>query len=527
MAAKVNDPSDAVKAMQPGWALANALLGGTFAMRKAAQVYLPKWPNEERDSYDARLATATLFPAFARTVVTLAAKPFSKAVTLSEDMSAEIKAMTEDIDQQGRNLHVFAAEVMKELMGPGLAGILVDYPPAEGVKTLADERSRGLRPYWVMVKADQILGWRAERVQGEWRLTQLRLLECVTEKDGDFGDVDVQQVRVLEPGKWAVYRKAKDKDQWDKFDEGATTLSVIPFIACYGERTGFMTAKPPLLELAHLNVKHWQSQSDQDTILHVARVPILAVVGAQNQMDKDGKPTPFKLTVGASAAVNLPKDGDLKYVEHTGAAIDAGKASLDDLKEEMRQAGAELLVLKPTTTATQVHSENAIGLCALQEITLSLQDSLNAALQLTADWIKKEQAGTVALFNDFGAATLDAATATLIKDMVAAGQLSKETGFKEQQRRGTISGELVWDDEKEKIEAQGPDLGLIPGGGVDVSSAVDQLNAAITLHKKHMNGTAPTTGAAGEASQKKMMDQMMAALSALNGGSMGSMKGMS
>lgn len=459
MAAQVNSPSSAVEAMRPGWALANALLGGTFAMRAAGETYLPKWPNEEPESYKARLATATLFPAFARTVVTLAAKPFSKPATLSEDMPEDIKAFANDIDQQGRNLHVFAGDVMKELMGPGLAGILVDYPKAVGVKTQADEKAKGLRPYWVMVKAEQILGWRAERVQGEWRMTQLRLLECVTEKDGDFGEVEVSQVRVLEPGKWAVYRKKKDKDEWELADSGVTTLTVVPFVPCYGERTGFMMAKPPLLELAHLNVKHWQSQSDQDTILHVARVPILALIGIDD--DK------FKLTVGASTAVKLPLTGDLKFVEHQGASIEAGKASLDDLKEEMRQAGAELLVLKPTTTATQVHSENAIGLCALQEITLSLQDSLNAALDLTAKWINKDAAGTVSLFNDFGAATLDAATATLIKDMVAAGQLSKETGFKEQQRRGTISGELVWDDEKEKIEAQGPDLGLISGGGGD------------------------------------------------------------
>lgn len=468
MAAQVNDQSDAVKAMEPGWALANALLGGTFAMREAGEKYLPKWPNEEKESYDQRLATATLFPAFARTVSTLAAKPFSKPVTLSEDMPEDIKGFADDIDQQGRNLHVFAAEVMKELMGPGLAGILVDYPPAVGVKTLADERSRGLRPYWVMIKSGQILGWRAKREGDKWALTMLRLLECVTEDDGEFGEVEIHQVRVLKPGIWEVYRKQKDKDVWMLHGSGGTTLSVVPFVPCYGERTGFMTAKPPLQELAHLNVKHWQSQSDQDTILHVARVPILAVVGAQNQMDKDGKPTPFKLTVGASAAVSLPKDGDLKFVEHTGAAIEAGKTSLDDLKEEMRQAGAELLVLKPTTTATQVHSENAIGLCVLQEITLNLQDSLNAALQLTADWINKPAGGTVTLFNDFGAATLDAATATLVKDMVAAGQLSKESGFKEQQRRGTISGELTWEDERERIEQDGPALGELtgdPGGG--------------------------------------------------------------
>lgn len=458
--AKVSDQSSAVQAMQPGWSLAAALLGGTSAMRAAAHAYLPKWPNEEDRSYKARLAVATLFPAFSRTVTTLASKPFSKPLTLSEDMPEQIKALTEDIDQQGRNLQVFGGDLMVELMGPGLAGILVDYPQAMGVRTLADEQAAGLRPYWVLVKCHQILGWRVERRGSEWVLTQLRLKEVVTEPDGAFGEVSIEQVRVLEPGKWSVYRKDRQKpEEWVLHDEGATTLGVVPFIPCYGARTGFMTSKPPLEELAHMNVKHWQSQSDQDTILHVARVPILAVIGVDDQRDKDGKPVAFQLTVGASAAVSLPVNGDLKYVEHTGAAIEAGKQSLDDLKEEMRQAGAELLVIKPITTATQVHSENAVGMCALQWITLGLQDALNAALQMTADWLKLPQAGAVTLFNDFGAATLDSATAILIKDMTAAGMLSKETAFKEQQRRGVISGDVTWEDEQERIEAEGPALG--------------------------------------------------------------------
>lgn len=41
------------------------------------------------------------------------------------------------------------------------------------------------------------------------------------------------------------------------------------------------------------------------------------------------------------------------------------------------------------------------------------------------------------------------------------------------------------------------------------------LKKAISLHEKHMNGTAPTTGVAGEKSQKLMMSQMMRALSEL------------
>lgn len=460
--AKVCDQSTAVLAMQPGWELAAALLGGTAEMRKRATAYLPKWPNEDQASYDARLAVAVLFPAFARTVQTLAAKPFSKPLTVGEDVPPKLKDLTQDVDLQGRNLHTFAADVMVSAMGPGLCGILVDFPPSTGAQTLADEVAAGLRPYMVHIKPEQILGWRMQRMGGRIQLTQLRLMECVTEDDGEFGEVEVEQVRVLEPATWRVYRKnSNDKEQWDLFAEGVNTLGQIAFVPVYGQRTGFMTSKPPLLELAFMNVKHWQSQSDQDTILHVARVPILTISGVDD--DK------FALTVGASAAVKLPTGGDMKYVEHTGAAIEAGKISLDDLKEEMRQAGAELLVIKPVTTATQVHSENAVGMCALQSIALGLQDALNTAMQFMADWAKLGAGGTVTLFSDFGAATLSEATATLVKDMASAGLISKETAFKEQQRRGVVSSDVDWEEEKARIEEDGPALGEMgvtgAGGG--------------------------------------------------------------
>ena len=46
------------------------------------------------------------------------------------------------------------------------------------------------------------------------------------------------------------------------------------------------------------------------------------------------------------------------------------------------------------------------------------------------------------------------------------------------------------------------------------------LKKAIALHEKHMNGSAPTTGAAGEKSQMLMMTQMKNALAELEGGGM-------
>ena len=433
--------------------LAKALLGGTSAMRAAGERYLPKWPNEQQESYSCRLAVSTLFPAYGRTVETLTGKPFSQPVTVNDDVPGVIRALLPAIDSEGRNLDAFAAQALEVALGYGLAGILVDFPRMDGVKTLADQRNRGARPYFVLIKPEAIVGWRVARDGAMWRLTQLRLMETATEADGAYGEREIEQIRVLEPGRWEVHRK-NSKGEWAMVEEGLSTLAQIPFVPVYGRQTGFMRATPPLLEVAHLNVQHWQSSSDQQNILHVARVPILTVIGASDDTE---------ITVGASSAVKLPQGADMKWVEHTGAAIGAGRQDLVDLEERMRQAGAELLVIAPgKITATQVATENAVGMCALQRITLGLQDGLNSALQLMANWMNLPTGGTVTIFNDFGAQSLAEASAQLLLDANMAGKISDVTLISEWKRRNILGADVDAESERGHLDDQGPGLGTMP-----------------------------------------------------------------
>jgi hypothetical protein len=451
----VNEPNAEIKALQCEWHVLEALVSGTPAMRKAGEALLPKWPNEEAAAHCARLKTATLFPAYRRTVGVMAGKPFSKALTL-KDAPSQIEQWAQDIDLQGVSLHTFAAEMFDESFY-GLAGILVEYPRVEGdvPQTVAAAESAGLRPYWVRVKHNQLLGWKVALTADGLALTQLRLMETVDEEDGEWGTKAVEQVRVLEPGKWRTFRK-NARNEWLLHQEGTTTLNVVPFVPLYGFRLGFMVGAPPLADLAYLNVKHWQSQSDQDTILHVARVPILAVIGVEEET--------WQLTVGASTAVKLPVNGDIKFVEHSGAAIEAGQRSIEALEQQMIQTGAELLVKKPgQRTATESANDAEANKCDLQRLAENYAGSLDQALWLTAQWAKLgDKPGTVQLFDDYGAATLSDASAQLIKDLQLSGLLSKETALRELQRRGVLSADIVPADELDKAAADGPALGTVP-----------------------------------------------------------------
>lgn len=462
MTLAVNDQSPEVRELAREWPMLEALLAGTSAMRAQGTALLPKWPAETDEAYRARLNTATLFPAYRRTVGVMSGKPFSKPLTLT-DADARIEKWAEDIDLQGVSLHSFAAEMFHGTIGLGVAGILVEYPRTEpGRRMTVAERDRaGLRPYWVRIKHNQILGWKSAVVAGRLMLTQLRLLETHEEPDGPYGVKLVPQVRVLTPGAWEIWRQTGQNKEWVLADSGTTTLREIPFVPLYGMRSAFMVGRPPLLDVAYLNVKHWQSQSDQDTILHVARVPILAAKGV---------PDDFELQVGAASAANLGDNphAELAFVEHSGAAIEAGDKSLIALRDQMVQAGAELLVKRESgdVSATEAGNDAEANKSDLQRIAENYEDALEQALVYTAMYasIDVSRAGNVSLFSDYGAATLSDATAQLVVDLNSRGILSNETTIREMQRRGVISEDIKPEDELEKARQDGPKLGELTDG---------------------------------------------------------------
>lgn len=461
---KVNHTSAEVEEMQGNWKVVEALLGGTRAMRAAGATYLPKFPQEADDVYSRRLAASTLYPAFKRTVGVMVGKPFSKEMVLNEDAEPELAELCKDVDMEGQNLHNFALKVMTECLAFGFCGVLVDHtenPAVAAAKaagrqpTQAEEAEYAVRPYFCLIRHQRFLGWKIKREHGVARLVQLRITDQRTEDNGPWGEKVIPQVRVLEPGKWQLWEKDQHGEYTVLYKEGVTTQKEIPFVPFYGTRTGIMTGQSPIIDLAHLNVKHWQSQSDQDNILHIARVPILVMIGANDD-------TTF--AVGASAAVALPINSDMKFVEHTGAAIDAGEQSLYTLEHQMVMTGAELLLMKPgQRTATEANNDAEGNKCELQRLTEEFEASMDRCLKWLGQW-KGMDPNTVkakaSLYKDFGAATLSDAAANIVLSMRASGDIDKRTLLEEMKRRGILSPDVDIETVIALAESEGPPLAL-------------------------------------------------------------------
>ena len=451
-------PSAAYKAMQAHWELPDALMGGTPAMRAKGKEFLPREPAESEAAYINRLERSFLFNAFARTIKSAKGRVFAKPMQLSEDVPELIGQWSEDIDLTGQHIDVFARDVFEDGMVHGISHVLVDMPQSRPGATVAEERAQGIRPYWVHVKAKNLVGWRSEMRGGREVLTQIRMLESSREDDGEFGEVSVERIRVIEPFRYRLFRKDA-KGEWVIESEGATSFPYVPLATFYANRTGYMMAKPPLEDMAQLNLCHWQSSSDQRHILHVARVPIL--FGSGLSQDEKGD----KIEIGPNRLVMGPEGSRLEYVEHAGASIQAGRTDLQDLEDQMRLMGYELTLPRQSgdVTATAKAIDTADANSALEEIAGRFKDCLELALRHTANMygISGDSGGSVVLNSDFNLTPAEDADLQALQAARNFGDLSRETLWSEWKRRGLLSDDFNAVEEAERLEQEGPGLGMI------------------------------------------------------------------
>jgi hypothetical protein len=407
---------------------------GTKAVRAKTTQYLPQFPAEDNDSYTSRLGQSVFFNAFKRTIQGLTGLVFRKNLELGEDIDATLKAHLENVDNQGTHIDVFAKNILEAGLRDGHTYIFVDMPKPEGVTNLAQERAAALRPYWVHYLKDQVINWRTEEVNGQIILTQVTIEECKIIAAGRFEEKEVKQYRVLVPGGYFLYEVEEgQKGQAPKVTEieaGTTSLDYIPLFAFYADKQGYFCSQPPLLDLALENLRHYRLRSDLDNIMHVCNVPILAAMGRTNPEDP--------LTISGSV-VDLPLEGDLKYTEHSGAAIGAAQKELEQSQSIMASLGLMLLSdqPKPQMTATESSYKNQSELSTLSGVARSLQDALEAAFAAHADYLRAKP-GSIEVNKDFGIFVIDPQMLQTLSAMEAESQYKLEWVWDLMERGGMM-----------------------------------------------------------------------------------------
>ena len=429
---KVNDPNTAWYAQEPHWVLIEDLISGTYGMRRKHRRYLPQEPRELDESYDNRLARSVCPPYYQRLERMLAGMLTRKPVRLN-DVTDTIREQLFDVDLQGNDLNTWTYETARKMIRYGHVGVLVDAPPDGG------------RPYWVSYTPRDILGFRTETVDGATRLSQLRLRETIIKPsdESEYGEEQVEQIRLLKPGEYQIHRRDK-KGDFRIIDEGTTSLQEIPFAVAYSNRYNTMESRPPLEDIAELNLKAYQVQSDLDNQLHISAVPMLAFYGFPSSAEE--------VSAGPGEALAFPAEGRAEYIEPDGKSYEAQFKRLDQIASQINELGLSAVLGQKLSaeTAEAKRIDRSQGDSTMMVIAQNMQDAIDNCLQFHAQFLGESQAGSAMINRDFLGTRLEPQEIQALLQLYTAGTITQETLLTQ-----LAEGEILGDDfdVEEELEA--------------------------------------------------------------------------
>ena len=476
-----DDPSfesDAYLQMSTSWFPIDVCTGGTAFFRYNAEMLLPQEPQELEDAWQRRVSRATLTPFTVRIAEQAAGLVLRKPIVLeSKEQDGEVDEywteFLEDVDGRGTSLSAFARRILISSLLWGHAGCLVDYPSREAAPSLQAERLAGLRPYLKQVDCKQIIGWRFDEKNPLAPIDQVRINEYVSVPFGEFGDKTIRQIRVLEPGKYRVFRRESDRDAntpggsqgWYVHEEGPISLDFIPLALTYSQKISDFVSTPPLLSLANINIQHAQRAADLQHSLHVAAMPIMVMKGF------DDAPDPAGLSV--NNAILLPPEGDCFMVEPASQSFDSQQAYLDKLEEQMSALGISTLFQQKmgAETAESKKMSRTDSDSLLSIVSRDLQGMLQNAFEMAAAYVGKE-APMVQLDRDFDLQTLDGNQVGQYLQLWSNGAITQET-LLGALKKGEILPDVDVEEEVELTSQEKLDNMLIEGVPGEAAAPTD------------------------------------------------------
>jgi hypothetical protein len=161
------------------------------------------------------------------------------------------------------------------------------------------------------------------------------------------------------------------------------------------------------LDVAYLNVAHYQTWSDYAYAIHKTNVPIFVTSGMSME-DEHGNP--IEIVLGPNTGVNIPDPtGDAKYVSHNGNSLGSTKQALDDLKSDIGTLGLAMLApqKRAAETAEAKRLDKATSDSGLAVAARALQDAVDRALSIHAEYLRLDTGGTIQINRDFEGNAMD------------------------------------------------------------------------------------------------------------------------
>lgn len=382
----------------PDWVKMRDVMGGTRAVKGRREIYLPRLSGQEDAAYNSYLCRAQFFGATGKTAEALVGFIFRRnpEVTIPDTM-ADIAS---DLTLSGLSLYDYSRKTAEAVMAVGRSGSLVDFDELAG------------RPKVAHYCAEDIINWRTGYVGGKFVLSMLVLHEldntyvetpetAALQKPDEFQHITFDQWRVftLVPDaagafvKVEVWRRkpqeaGKGPGEWFLVSQQFPTrrgvgLGRIPFIFHNPSDSQPNMQRPPLLDMADVNLSHYMTSADLENGRHVCGIPTPYATGFD-------KSEVTGLMLGSSFAwVAENPQAKAGFVEFNGEGLGALEKAIQEKEGQMAALGAKMLEpeAKKAEAFGTVELRSSAETSALSKMAHSLSGGISDVLQWIAWWI--------------------------------------------------------------------------------------------------------------------------------------------
>ncbi len=495
---------------EPDWRQMRDTYRGERIVKKAGVKYLPPTSGMIADgmrdaqqkgfqAYDAYRKRARFPDTVREAVEALLGVMHHKPATI--ELPEKMEFLRGDATARNESLQMLLRRINEQQLIAGRLGLLAD---------VAEAGERADLPYVAVYEAEDVINWDEGRSDGievqnlnftsideteveriadfEWEEQRKYRVLLLTRDESDEAAVAAAQgtgargtgaggtgeepVANLPEGE-GVYRMGVFRENNTTFTPTrmitpkikGNTLSKIPFVFVNTKDVVPEPDDPPLLGLSNLSLAIYRGEADYRQALFMQGQDTLVVIGG---------PSDEEHRVGAGASINLPVQGDAKYIGVDSQGLSEMRQALENDYDRAGQKGGQLLdnVGGDKESGEALRVRVAAKTATLNQVAQTGGFGLESILKTIAVWLRADPDQVVVMPNtDFAD---DRMSGKQLTELMTAKQLgaplSLESIHLQMQEQGIT--DLKFEEELKKIEDEKA-LGLAPIGSTDEDGPED------------------------------------------------------
>lgn len=434
---------------------------GTDYVKNGGTLYLPKLGDQSQSEYEAYKTRANFLGATERTVSVMVGSLLRKPA--ETNVPDKLDYLIEDMTGHGESLEDFIRQVSHCLMSTGRVAILLDritgVPPDDKI-------------YYKYFPSDQITDWDVDESPGKPRkLTRVVLEEYFMVREGfrkslrvryreyilknnvctvtfheQMGDTNVGMKLSAANLRGLQFKKKRRVTLKSR----GKPLDYIPvtFVSS-GQEDNYEPGKPPVLDVADINLSHYRTSADLEHGRHWTALPTPYFTG----LDADSE-----ITIGSGKAMIMKDPSSTAgFLEFSGVGLKSLEAARKEKEDQMAFLGARMLTDKSNGSenaeVTRINHSGEIAV--LTDLARALSRGLTKAFVYAAKWDNAPEDGIFIRINtDYINTYMSSGDLQSLTSAYQAGAISLDTYLARLQRGEIIPEDVDIDEEKEKIEQQ-------------------------------------------------------------------------